>query len=314
MATTPTTQAADDVTDGSDLLADDNTEIEVGIVDDTPPADQGRRPLDAPVADPTDEEMQGYSDAVKNRIKKLTHARHDERRQREALEREHRELTAAAQRLLDENRGLKQYVNAGEQQFSGVIKQAVAAELETAKRDLREALNAGDPDKIVDAQTKLADVTTRLQRANDFRPTPLPVEQPVVQQQLPAAPKPALDDKTLRWKAKNQWFGADGHEDMTSLALGLHQKMMRDGVDPRSDEYFSRIDARLRTAFPDFFVQGATKPGGAASPRQATVVAPASRSAAKRTVTLTASAARLAERLGLTPEQYAREVMKLEAQ
>ena len=85
-------------------IEDNDTEVEV--VDDTPEVDRGRKPLDRPVNDPTDDELQDYSEKVRARIKELTHARHDERRQKEAVAREKAELERLAQQLIAENNRL----------------------------------------------------------------------------------------------------------------------------------------------------------------------------------------------------------------
>jgi hypothetical protein len=113
----------------------------------------------------------------------------------------------------------------------------------------------------------------------------------------------------LRWQAKNQWFGSPGNEELTSFSLGLHQKLVNSGVDPRSDEYFERIDSRMRSTFPEAF-------GGrdARSTRPSSVVASATRSSGPKKVQLTTTQVALAKKFGLTPQQYAVQVAKLENQ
>jgi hypothetical protein len=143
--------------------------------------------------------------------------------------------------------------------------------------------------------------------AQNFKPTPLQTASDSVQirKSEPVAVEP--DDKTLRWQAKNQWFGAAGNEELTSFSLGLHQKLVNSGVDPRSDEYFERIDARMRSTFPEAF-------GGARSSRPSSVVASATRSSGPKRVQLTHTQIALAKKFGLTPQQYAVQVAKLENQ
>jgi hypothetical protein len=105
-------------------------------------------------------------------------------------------------------------------------------ELENARRDYKAAQESFDTDAILAAQEALFDAKTKLQQAQNFRPPPLQVEETEVQprQQQTESVKP--DEKTLRWQAKNQWFGSDGFEEVTSFALGLHQKLVNSGVDP----------------------------------------------------------------------------------
>ena len=286
-----------------------DTEIEIEVVDDTPDRDRGRVALDRPVEDPTDDEINSYSDKVRGRIKELTHARHDERRAKESTIREKQELENLAQQLLHENRQLKTYANNGAQQYAETVKQAVGGELETARRNYKVAQEAFDTDAIIAAQEALTDAKLKMISAQNFRPAPLQTASDNVQirKSEPVAVEP--DEKTLRWQAKNQWFGSPGNEELTSFSLGLHQKLVNSGVDPRSDEYFERIDSRMRSTFPEAF-------GGrdARSTRPSSVVASATRSSGPKKVQLTTTQVALAKKFGLTPQQYAVQVAKLENQ
>ena len=289
-----------------------DVDIEIEIVDDTPEPDRGRKPLDREVADPTDDEIETYSEGVKKRIKELTHARHDERRVKEATMREKQELERMAQHLLSENNKLKQSVTNGEQQYAVTIQNATEAELNMARRKLKEAHEAFDTDAIILAQEELADAKMRATAAKNFRPTPLQYDSDVVQtsQQVPEAAQP--DDKTLRWQARNQWFGQSGYEELTSFSLGLHQKLVNSGIDPRSDEYFERIDARMKATFPDIFGGQSRPKSGDGSKKPSTVVASATRSTGVKRIQLSPTQVALAKKFGLTPQQYAVQVAKLE--
>lgn len=289
---------------------DDDLEIEV--VDDTPEKDKGRKPLDKPVEEPSEDELETYSDKVQARIKELTHARHDERRKAEALAREKAELERVAQQMLAENKRLKQYVNTGEQQFVETYKSGAERELEIAKRAYKDAYEAGDSEALVNAQEALTEAKFKLQRAQNFKPTPLQEEEIEVQSAQSQNTPPPLDEKTEAWQAKNKWFGADGYEDATSYALGLHTKLVNSGVDPRSDSYFEQIDARMKSKFPEYFGDADKPKSGDGSKKPTTVVAPAARSTGAKKVQLTATQVALAKRLGLTPQQYAVELIKLE--
>ena len=290
------------------------TDIEIEIVDDTPEQDRGRKPLDREVEDPTDDEIENYSAGVKKRIKDLTHARHDERRAKESLSREKQELERLAQHMMEENRRLKQYVNDGTQQYAATLQTAADQELEMARRNYKAAQEAFDTDAIVAAQEALTDAKMKVMAAKNFRAPPLQTQQDQVQIQQSQTQQVKADEKTLRWQAKNQWFGANGFEDVTSFALGLHQKLVNSGLDPRTDEYFEQIDARMKSTFPDMF-SGSDRPKSGESPRRAaSVVAPASRSSGAKKIQLTHTQMALAKKYGLTPQQYAAEVAKLENQ
>jgi hypothetical protein len=214
--------------------------------------------------------------------------------------------------MMAENNKLKQYVNNGSEQYAASVKQIAESEVDKAKRALKEANESFDTEAIISAQEALMDAKMKAEAAKNFRHTPLQVDEPVVQtrQQQDAAPQ--VDDKTLRWQAKNQWFGSSGFEEHTSFALGLHQKLVNSGLDPRSDEYFERIDSRMKSTFPDMFGNEDRPKSGDGSRRPASVVAPATRSTGARKVQLTPTQLALAKKYGLTPQQYAAEVAKLE--
>lgn len=288
-------------------------EVEVEIVDDVPAKDRGREPLNREVADPTDDEINSYSDGVQKRIKELTHARHDERRAKEALMREKQELERLTQHMVSENKKLKEYVQTGTEQYAESIKKVAENDLDSAKRKYKEAYESGDADALVSAQEAMTEAKMRTEAAKNFRAAPLQANDSDVQTQQKQVPRQDLDDKTVRWQAKNRWFGSEGYEEVTSFALGLHQKLVNSGVDPRSDDYFERIDARMQSTFPDIFGETEDKPrSGDVSKRPTSVVAPATRSTGARKVQLTPTQVALAKKYGLTPQQYAAEVAKLE--
>lgn len=279
-----------------------NDEVEVEIVDDTPEEDRGRKPLDREVEDPSEDEVAQYGEKVQKRMKELTHARHDERRQKEAALREREEALKVAQNLFEENKKLRQSVNTNQTALASSIKAKAESNLEIARKKLKEAHEAYDNDAIVAAQEELAEAKFNYERVKNFKPTPLQEEKEEVYTQpvTPQAPKP--DEKALRWQEKNPWFQSD--LEMTNLAYAVHEKLVRNGVDPRSDEYYERIDSRMKEVFPEYF-------GKKAKP--ATVVAPVTRTTAgKKVVSLTKTQQALAKRLGLTPKQYAQELLKLD--
>jgi hypothetical protein len=290
-------------------------DVEIEIVDDTPVQDRGRRPLDREVEDPTDEEIESYTRGAQDRIKELTHARHDERRAKEALLREKQELERLAQHYVDENKKLKQYVNNGTEQYGAMAKSSAEAEMDKARREFKAAQESFDTEAILVAQEALFDAKAKLQQAQNFRPPPLQVEETEVQPRQQQTQSVQPDEKTLRWQAKNQWFGADGFEEVTSFALGLHQKLVNSGVDPRENEYFEQIDARVKSKFPEVFGGNDERPKSSETPRRpSSVVAPASRSTGTRKVQLTPSQAALIKKYNLDPKKYVAEVLKLENQ
>ena len=300
-----------------DAMDDLDDEFEVEIVDDTPEEDQGRDPLPQDLVQELDnDELEDYSEKVKVRLKQMKKVWHDERRAKEREEREKNEAFAAAQRLLEENRRLKASLSQGESTLLNSVKQNVDFELNQAKREYRDAYESGDAEKLVDAQEKLNRATFRAEQLSTYRPTPALQDEDEQLQQYQQPQAPRLDSKTLAWQERNSgWWGRD--PEMTASALGLHQKLEleRGPQFVGSDEYFSAIDKTMRKRFPEYFggdktTDNAGRPARQAKP--ATVVAPASRSRTSKKVQLTTSQAAVAKKFGITPEHYAREVLKLE--
>jgi len=296
-----------------DIETGDN-DIEVEVVDDTPEQDRGRQKLEENVEDPTDEELETYSSKVQDRIKKLTHARHDERRAKESTLREKQELERLAQALLQENKQLKGYVEQGTKQIAASGLSAAEANMEKARRQYKEAQEAFDTDAIIAAQEAMTDAKFNLERAKSFRPAPLQTYSDSVQTQQPVTQQEKPDQKSLRWQAKNQWFGSEGFEEVTSYSLGLHQKLVNSGIDPQSDEYYAQIDRNVKSKFPEVFGGNQSeRTQSERSQRPASVVAPATRSSGPKKIQITPSALALAKKFGLTPQQYAAQVAKLES-
>jgi hypothetical protein len=294
-------------------VTEQEDDVEIEVIDDTPVQDRGRRPLDREVEDPTDDEIETYTRGAQDRIKELTHARHDERRAKESLAREKQELERLAQQVLEENQRLKQYVNTGTAQYTQMAQTAAGAELEKARREYKAAQEAFDTDAILAAQEALLEAKMRVEKARNFRPPPLQTHEVDVQPRYQEPQQVRADEKTLRWQAKNQWFGSNGFEEVTSFALGLHQKLVNSGVDPRTDEYFEQIDARVKSTFPEMFGGSEDRPRNGNAPRKpAAVAAPATRSSGAKKIQLTTTQLALAKKFGLTPQQYAAQVAKLE--
>jgi len=288
---------------------------EVEIEDDTPEADRGREPMSKELVEELEaDELEDYSDKVKTRLKQMKKVWHDERREKEREMREKTEALSAAQRLLDENRRLKNTLMQGEQSLLGSYKQTAEFEAAAAKREFKEAYESGDAERLADAQEKLAAVNYRMQQINNYRPT-LQQESNEVEIPQQQVQTPQLDPKTIAWQERNTWYGSD--PEMTATALGLHQRLIneRGPQFAGTDEYWGVVDKTMRRRFSDYFGDemdyGDTKPA-AREQKASSVVAPASRTRSPKKIVLKQSQLAIAKRLGLTPEQYARELMKME--
>lgn len=295
-------------------VSEDNSP-DIDIEDDTPEADRGREPMPKEVVDELEaDELEEYSDKVKTRLKQMKKVWHDERREKERVMREQTEALNAAQRLLEENRRLKSTLSEGEQTLVGSFKQNAEFELNEARREYRDAYEAGDTDRVLDAQQKLSEAQYKLQQLAGYRPA-LQEEEYAVQPTQPQVQIPQPDQKTVAWQERNMWWGTD--PEMTASALGLHQKLEKERG-PQfvgTDEYWSAIDTTMRRRFPEYFGEDKATEGTAKASRQskaANVVAPASRSTSSKKIVLKQSQLAIAKKLGLTPEQYAREFAKME--
>lgn len=298
-----------------DVEVDENNDVEIDIVDDTPPQDRDRKPLPKELVEELEkDELTDYSERVKERMAQLKKVWHDERREKEAAAREKEEAIRYAQSVLEQNKRLKSTLTSGEQSYIEVAKQAAQHEMNLAKREYREAYDAGDTEKIIDSQQRMNEAQYRLTQIQNYRPqydsALQEQENPVyIQPERPQVPKP--DRKALAWQDKNSWFGSD--EEMTSLALGLHEKLVRSGIDATSDDYYKTIDNTMRKRFPEYFGDDSLDEETPAQRKKpSNVVAPASRSTAPKKVHLTRTQLALAKKFNLTPEQYARETLKLE--
>ena len=276
---------------------DDDDDIE--IVDDTPEEDQGREASEAP-EDVTEQELEGYSSKVKKRINKIQKGYHDERRAKESAERERQEAVEFAKKLADENNALKGDVNKNREALLEQAKRNTAIEVLQAKRQYKDAYESGDSEKVMEAQEKLTSAKIKADKVKNFKPQPLQEDASDVTIQDNSSAQ--VDKRAEDWVARNPWFETD--LEMNSLAMGVHNKLIAEGMSTDSDEYYEKIDTRMRQIFPDKFEDAPKK-------KRANVVAPATRSTAPKKVTLTQTQVRLAKRLGLTNEQYAKQLVMM---
>jgi hypothetical protein len=280
----------------------DDDDVKVEVVDDTPEEDRGRKPMAEQPDDVTEEELSKYKDVkLRDRIAHLSKARHEERRAKERAERELQEAVSIAQRILAENESLKS--NAGNSQ-KVILDQAAtvaAREMMEAKRAYKEAYEAGNSDALVDAQEAITAAKLKADRIEIAKQRALQEVKTPVQNVLtppPPAREVPVDEKAVRWKERNNWFNQD--REMTGFALAVHERLVdEEGIDPRSDAYYERIDSRMREKFPEKF---------SSNPKRSNVVAPATRSTAPKKIVLKQSQVSLAKRLGIPLDLYAKQV------
>ena len=287
-------------------------EVEIEVEDDTPEADRGRK-ASPPPDEVTNEELENYSDKVKNRIKHFSKGYHDERRAKEEAQREREALETYTRNLMAENEKLKGSVDQSHNTLIESAKKQVNGEMALAQRQYKEAYESGEPDAILEAQTMLNTAQIRMERVNGLKPKqiqPLQPEPTPVQTQV-EAPQPQVqrDEKAEAWRDNNPWFGSD--DEMTAFALGLHNKLTKEGVDPKTDTYYEKINTRMQQVFPDQFDDGIEDEPESTQRKSSNVVAPATRSTAPKKIRLTQSQIAIAKKLGVPLETYAKQAAEL---
>ncbi len=310
----------------------ESQEVEFEIEDDMPEEDKAalaknkqskkEKPKKAKKSDDEDE-LDEYSDGVQKRINKLKREYHDERRAKEAKDREMHEAIRYAEAMKKENDELKKSLSKGESTLLEEAKARADMALESSKAQYRKAYEDGDADAMAEAQSKIADATLMRNKWADYNPQYKQEEKSKdtlqeskdVYNQTNKVPEP--DEKAKKWFSENKWFGQD--DEMTAFSYGLHEKLVKSGVDPRSDEYYDRINERLRQVFPDRFenseeddsslVEETKTPKAKIAPSN--VVAPVKRNPSSKKITLTATQVSMAKRLGVKLEDYAKQVAKL---
>ena len=255
----------------------------------------------------TSEEVDDYGKKVQSRIDKLT------KRAREAERREQ----AAIQYAQGVQRDSQQIKERAQQIDSGYVAEygdRVEAQITQAKRELKEAMDLGDTEKQVEAQTKISRLSIEEERAASHKAQRERLKQEMEargvdprQPQMPQQPYPQQrptprppDPKAEEWANKNEWFGQD--EPMTLTSFSIHRKLVEEGFDTTSDSYYSEIDKRMKETFPHRFDK--------VSPTQA--VSSVNRSASpgrrKGTVRLTPSQVAISKKLGVPLSEYAKYV------
>lgn len=308
--------------------AENSNEVEIEIIDDRPIADRKtpRVKTTATTDEDIESEIEGVDEQVKKRINRLKYEFHEERRAKEATEKVREEAITYAQKVQEENKRLAALIGKGEEALLGQISAKAQSQLERAKAEFKEAYESGNSEKMLEANETILNSSVDLKSANEK--INYYEQQKQVQEQQPVAPQQTAsqqfappDPKGVKWLQDNKWFGDPKHKDLTGFAYGLHETLINDEkVHPTSDEYYQQVDTRMRKAFPDFFgtenqaedTISTDVVETASSRKPSSVVAPATRNngAMPRKVQLTATQVNLARRLGITPEQYAKQLAK----
>ena len=308
--------------------SDNSADLQIEVVDDRPADDQRDSPEAKPDDDgmANDQEIKEVGQRVQKRIKKLKWEYHEERRAKEAAERMSSEAVNYTTGLQTENQRLLRLVQDSQTALTQQSQGRADAAMVIAEENFKQAHESGDSARIAASQKALTDA--QLGRAyapavsqkiiENWKQQALAEDRQLANQQQQYVPEPIQpDSKAVVWQGDNPWFGQD--EEMTSFAYGVHEKLVnKQGIDPSSEEYYDLIDKRMKQVFPAEFSGSSERTDGSAvivdtapARRVKTVVASASRNAGSkpRTIRLTETQVRLAKRLGITSEQYAKQLL-----
>lgn len=291
-------------------VEEDDGGVEVDIETSEPVKTQKAEPAEEKESD----EIEAYDEKVKKRIADLQSGFHSERRRAEEAAREREEALLFAQSMAEENKKLKGSLSQGQSALLEQAKKVVSNEVDEAKRRYKLAYESGDSDALVEAQELLTSAKIKMDRVNNFRPALQEEENEVKIAPREVPRQPQVDPKAAQWQSENSWFGSD--DEMTSFALGLHTKLIKSGIDPNSDEYYARLNSRIRQVFPENFGlennEPETRPSSQSAPRQkSNVVAPATRSTSSSKIRLTPFQVTMAKKFGVSHELMAQKIAEL---
>ena len=300
--------------------------LEVEIIDDTPEED--RRPKKAEDSSPevddeaVDKEISDYSKKAGDRIAKIKYEYHEERRAKEAATRESTEAVKRLQTLMSENQRLQTMVEQGGEVLNKQAHNNALWAKQNAQVSFKKAYEEGDADGMTKAQEALSKATLAEQQSPNMAQTiqsrivaNMPQQAPIAQQQQ------QLDPDMQVWSQKNPWFmGSEPiHEEMTSYSMYLDKSLQAKGIDPatKSQEYYSEVDKAMKQQFPTFFgvSNNGTEMVHQETPKRqpSTVVASATRDSGNKKPTqirLTQTQVKVARQLGISPEQYANQLLR----
>jgi len=298
--------------------------LEVEVIDDTPIEDQ--RPAKAEDTSPdiddetVDKEITDYSKRAGDRIAKIKYEFHEERRAKEAATRESQEAVKRLQILMSENQKLQAMVDQGGEVLNKQAHNNALWAKQNAQDAFKKAYEEGNADEMTKAQELLSRATLAEQQSTNMAAS---LQQQIAQnlpqeEYIPAQPDPEMQV----WSQKNPWFmGSEPiHQSMTSYAMHLDKELQLEGIDPasKSEEYYNQVDQRMRIKYPSFFGVSSTNEVEISqedSPKRqpSTVVASATRDSGNKKPTqirLTQTQVKLVRQLGISPEQYANQLLK----
>jgi X-linked retinitis pigmentosa GTPase regulator len=249
------------------------------------------------------DELKEYSEGVQKRIAKLTKKMREAERQRD-------EATRYAKSVLEKQKAAESKLLKIEPSYIESLEASVKSGMEAAVAKLAQAREAGDIKSEVEAQKEIARLGVQeakvMAQKSNIQTKATDVKEPTLDQAIEKQPEPAEPDpKAEEWASKNRWFGTDSA--MTYTAFDIHKKLTEEeGYDPKSDDYYSEVDKRIRLEFPHKFDNTESKE--TTKPTQTVASAKRSVKSSRKTVRLTPSQVSIARKLGVPLEEYAKQL------
>ena len=246
-------------------------------------------------------DLEGYSEKVQKRIKRLTfQAKEAERREKAAVE--------YAKGLKNKYESIEKKYDETDTNYLTEYNARIDSERDKARNELKLALDNNDTDQILEAQDKLTKLAVEKEKVSmtlaDKESKKKEVEsQPA--ENVAEQPQPRISQRAQDWASENEWFESD--RVLTSAAMGIHEDLLGEGIDAESDEYYNQINKRMKEYFPQKFANSSTEEKTKAAPVQ-NVASVSRRSGGRKSVKLTKSQVVIAKKLGVPLEEYAKYV------
>ena len=284
-------------------MFEDDEDIEVTVVDeessddDTEEVEVEVKPK--PKDDDDDDDLASQSESVRKRIGKLTYkVRETERREQAALD--------YAKSVKSQLEAMQKRTSLLDQSYTTEADTRIKVQEQLYKDQYRSAIDTGDTDKQIEANQYLAKLELEREKIRNYRyqqEQQTLYDQQSAQQVAAPRREPVPDEKAQQWAERNEWFGSD--KAMTYTAYDTHNDLVAEGYNPSSDAYYRELDKRIRNDFPHKFAKG-TKPVSAVGGARPTSAQKTNK--AVKGDDLSTSQKKIAKALGLSYEQYARQV------
>ena len=259
--------------------------------------------------EPKEDSKQKYSKSVQKRFDEYAYQLGESRRREE-------EAIQIAQAIKAERDKIQEELGKLNSGYVTEMGGRLTGSMEAAKAKLKKAMEDQDYDAVANAQLEIGRLGAEQGRYEQMKAQQEALAKAPKQErevEIPKAPQqqPVKDPKAESWAAENEWFGTD--KVMTNVAYAIHEDLVNQGVDPRTDYYYSEIDKRMRENLPHKFEQNSSSEEPARQqPVQTVASAHRNRGTGRNVVKLSSSEAAIAKRLGLSNEQYASEKLKLQ--